>query len=436
MMVLVAVTVSAQMDMLPEIFRELPPELSSGLPDDMTYEHYRQMTRNVDFFTMFMSMWVPGYGFYQVERPGLAAGIMAERVLATGLMAAATIRQWSDIRDLGQLQQLSDVEYRSFLINAALFGSGIVLHGLGWALDVLGAYHIAKAENDYVLYRYGLVANVDGSNEERLRRYLRAAVIQEDDRLELSEELERYLRAFPDAEAAPEMVFHLGAIRARERDQTQAFAYLSRSLFAYGNHDYVEAAQQLLIGLVHRNRRAWAPDWDALWSMASTSVPGDEAPEERYYDFLLKLSEYRSEEFRKLFVQEARYYLWRFPGNPHEPRILYEMGRRAAELGLDAEAASSFASILHEYADSSFYYRAVEELGRLYGTTLREASRAARVYEFAERAMDDGIIRAEREARAESLLNRYRLLVDLERTDEANAVRQELERSHPGVSVE
>ena len=84
--------VSAQMDMLPEIFRDLPPELQQGLPDQMSLTEYQQLTKNIDFFTMFMSMFVPGYGFFEVDKPGAAWTIMAGRAAGYGLMGTAVIR--------------------------------------------------------------------------------------------------------------------------------------------------------------------------------------------------------------------------------------------------------------------------------------------------------------------------------------------------------
>lgn len=394
---------SAQMDMLPEIFRDLPPELQDGIPADMTFEHYRQMTRNVDFFTMFMSMFVPGYGLYQVERPRAAGAVLAGRVAATGLMGAAVARQWSDIRDISRLQDISEEEFRSFLLNATLFGTGIFLNGMGWALDVLAAYHIAKAEKDYTLYRYGLITNIDGSNEERLRSYLRRTLVQSDHALSIDTDLERYLRAFPDGPAAAEMAFHLGSIEAQAGDRKAAFTYLARSIFAYPEHDYTRAAEQTLATVFHRNRRRWSDDWDSLWSMVELQDVAGAESERRYFEFLKALGELESRLFEELYVQEATYYLWRFPGASYEPDVLYRLGRAALETGPTDRGVAALASVIYAYPDSEFYYRAVRALGAHYEEDLRDPGSAVPIYRFAEQQQSAALGASERAARRESV---------------------------------
>ena len=68
-------TATAQMSMLPQLFRELPPELRDGLPVEMEYDEYLEMTRSVDFFSMFMAIWVPGYALFGVGEPTLGWGV-------------------------------------------------------------------------------------------------------------------------------------------------------------------------------------------------------------------------------------------------------------------------------------------------------------------------------------------------------------------------
>lgn len=402
-LVFVASSAFAQMDMLPEVFRDLPPELRSGLPADMTFEHYRQMTRNVDFFTMFMSAWVPGYGFYQVEKPRLAAAIMAERLVAGGLMAAAAIRQWSDLRDISRIQDLSDEKFRSLMVNATLFGAGVVLNGMGWAIDVLGAYHIANVEKDQVLYRYGLITDVDATNEERLRTYLRRALVQDDDYLEVEKDLERYLRAFPEGPAAPEMAFHLGTMKAVSGHAVEAFAYLVRSIYAYPDHDHTRAAERALVTLVHRHRDRWNADWDRLWSIASSSAAERNAERQPYSNFLRRLHEFQSTEFSDLFITEATYYLRRFPGSRNEAELLFLLGERAAAAGRHPLAVSSLASVIYVYRSSEYFYRAVRALGSLYEVELSEPDRAAEIYEIAAEAPAKDLGKSEELARKDVL---------------------------------
>jgi hypothetical protein len=98
-----------------------------------------------------MSMFVPGYGLFQVEKPGLAWAVVGGRAVGYGMMGPALARQWNDFQDLAHLENISTDKFNNFLINAFLFGGGIVLNGIGWALDVIGAYHIAKQEKDFVI---------------------------------------------------------------------------------------------------------------------------------------------------------------------------------------------------------------------------------------------------------------------------------------------
>ena len=258
MILIAAVFGYGQMDMLPQLLRDLPPELQEGIPDKMTYEEYRQLNRNVDFFTMFMSMFVPGYGFFQVEKPGLAAGVIAGRAAGYGLMATGLIRQWDSMQDIGNASELSVGDFNHLLTNAALFGSGILLNGIGWALDVIGAYHIAKKEKDFVIYKYGLQKKIGGVGELNLISYIRKLQLQPEDKQaaqDLEHSLQRFVTLYPFSEYAAEAELYLALLSRRQNTihQTgkkyskpaEALLHAGRAVFLYSNNRYTESAKRL-----------------------------------------------------------------------------------------------------------------------------------------------------------------------------------------------
>lgn len=76
------------MGMLPQTLRDLPPELESGLPSEMRFAEYRQLNRIMDFFTMFMSMFIPGCGLFRAEAPQLAWSIVGACVAGYAMMGS------------------------------------------------------------------------------------------------------------------------------------------------------------------------------------------------------------------------------------------------------------------------------------------------------------------------------------------------------------
>ena len=395
---------SAQMDMLPQIFRDLPPELQQGLPQDMTYEEYRELTRNVDFFTMFMSMWVPGYGLFQVERPEFAWAVVGARAVGYGLMGAAVYRQWDDIRDLGRLSSLSNGQYREFLTNALLFSGGVFLNGMGWAADVLGAYHIAKWEKDFVIYKYGLQDGLKSGNAERERiEYIRKLVLQDGRYVEedLLRELKRYVAEHPKGRYRAEVEYYLGTAYTGLEQPARALLHFSRSFLFYPDSRFASSSRREAIRLIHSYREAWRRDWSRL---VTVTERGSEltrgSDEERFSRYLEEFARLETPVFQDLFIEEAvRFSLryrsegfaddalqaaatqlqrteryehavmlltelaGRFPDSPHAPEALFDVGvLLTEELGAAEYAEPFFSRLIERQPDSELAERAQNRL--------------------------------------------------------------------------
>lgn len=327
----IAVSGFAQMDMLPQLFRDLPPELQEGIPESMTYEEYRQLNRNIDFFTMFMSMFVPGYGLFQVEKPGLAAGVVAGRTAGYGLMAAGIIRQWDSLQDLGNAAELSVGDFNQLVTNAALFGSGIILNGLGWALDVIGAYHIAKKEKDFVIYKYGLQKEIGGGGELQLISYIRKLKLQPDDRQVLEDleySLKRFVEQYPFSEYAPEAEYYLSVLYQTHNEPAEAMLHAGRSVFLYPGNSYIPTVRKLGAGIVQRNSGRWDEDSILLMRLADINPAGTD--EERYFRFVRTLGGLDHTDFKHLFPKEAQRFFTLFPESRHSAELHYLLAEHFA----------------------------------------------------------------------------------------------------------
>lgn len=335
-----------QMDMLPQLLRDLPPEFQKGIPPSMTYEEYRMLNRNVDFFTMFMSMFVPGYGFFQVEKPGLAGLIIGGRVLGYGMMGLALGRQWNDFQDLAQLKDIPEADFNNFLINAFLFGGGIVLNGLGWAFDVIGAYHIGKREKDFIIYKYGLKRSLEGKNEYSMIEYIRKLNLQSGDRQarkDLKKTLYDYLTVYPFGEFAPEAEYYLAGLLFRNGQKTRALLHAARGVFLYPENRFSPALRRLGVQIVQRNRDRWQEDRRRLMQLAEIGAASEDGQhEEQYFRFISELAELSGNELAELFPPEAVRFLNLFPESGHNSTLLFMLGRFYAEQEMWEEAVIEY----------------------------------------------------------------------------------------------
>ncbi|MFW6293656.1 MAG: hypothetical protein ACOC7V_15220, partial [Spirochaetota bacterium] len=280
LLLLVAATASAQMDMLPQIFRDLPPELQEGLPEQMTFAEYRALNRNVDFFTMFMSIFVPGYGLFQVERPDIAWPVVGARVAGYGMMGTAIALQWNNFYDLVKEPALSAEDFNRLLRNGFIFGGGVIVAGLSWATDVMLAYHIAKQEKDLVQYAYGIRSSIygggrGGSDPASDERYLRNLLEQTGDRMlreRLLIELPEYARRYPSEQFAGEALYFAALLAAEDGDDRRALRFSIRSAYLFPDGPRAMDAVRLVVRLFERNR-----SWDVAFEAAArlTDLPGE-----------------------------------------------------------------------------------------------------------------------------------------------------------------
>ncbi len=332
LLVSISAAAAAQMDMLPQLLRDLPPELQEGIPEEMTYKEYRQLNRNVDFFTMFMSMFVPGYGFFQVEKPGLGAAVAAGRTAGYALMTTGLVRQWNSLQDLGNTAELSVNDFNRLVTNAALFGSGILVNGLGWAIDVIGAYHIAKMEKDFVIYKYGLRKEIGGSGELNLISYIRKLQLQPDDKqasLDLEYSLQHFVTLYPFSEYAAEAEFYLSLFYRRDNQPADALLHAGRSLFLYSDNRFTASVKRLGIDTVQSNTWKWKDDVPVLMKLTEIQAGGSD--EENYYRFIKALEGLQHRDFRGLFPGETKRFLTLFPESKRSAEILLMRGGHFAE---------------------------------------------------------------------------------------------------------
>lgn len=262
----------AQMDMLPFLFRDIPPELEKGIPESMSYEEFRRLNRNVDFFSMGMSMIAPGYAMFQVEHPELGLPILLGRLSGYGLMAAAMVRQWNDLRDLWNLRDISLEQFDSLKLNAALMAAGVGVNFFLWGLDVVGAYHIAKEERDYVIYLYGLETAAAASPEPPLS-VLRSQ-FRRDDRLARPRTAAlalSWLESRPDSPAFCEVSLMAATLLERLGRPDEALAHLLRGLAVDPESAHAFAARSLALELLTRHRARWWADREALYDALSAA---------------------------------------------------------------------------------------------------------------------------------------------------------------------
>ena len=355
LLLVLAIPAFAQMDMMPELFRDLPPEIREGLPISMDYQDYRELTRNVDFFTMFMSMFVPGYGLFQVEEPLLGAAVLAGRLGGYAMMAGAVIDQWDHFQDLTNLEGIDETAFRRFVGNAFLFGGGIVVNGLLWAADVIGAYHIANDDRGLVRYTYGIRAGIGGEGEEASAEYLRRISLQDESRIaqEIVESGRTHLALYPDGVFAGEVAYRVALAYAELGREVEAALFAARQLALHPDPSYDTGSRRLGLYLVTRNRVAWGEDAATLETIFSTET----APT-GLSDYLLSLSDLSSTAFVDVIVNEAGRALDRHPDNHKNDAILLALGRLYSKVGSDTNAAAAFVQLAALYPDSAYWEEA------------------------------------------------------------------------------
>ena len=376
---------AAQMDMLPQIFRDLPPELQQGLPEDMSYEEYRELNRNVDFFTMFMSMWVPGYGLFQVERPDLAWNVVGARAVGYGMMAAAMSLQWDNMRDLGRLSSLSDAEFKRALANIMLFSGGVIINGLGWAADVLAAYHIATREEGFVIYKYGLKAGIDGRDaEQRNMEYIRKLILQEDPYLsdDLLLELQRYVNDFPEGEHRAEAEVYLGTVDAGRGCHGRDLLDFARVLLFHPDSRFAAESRRQAVRLAQEHREKWRADWRLLMNVLQRETGRAPAESgELFSRYLEGLARFRTPAFQELFVEEARRFSLQYQGHAFADDALWSAAGQLEKMGRYQEAVITLTELAYRFPETEQWALAMLRIGVLLEEQLNAPSYAEPFFE-------------------------------------------------------
>ncbi|MFP4644973.1 MAG: tetratricopeptide repeat protein, partial [Spirochaetales bacterium] len=383
-----------QMDMLPQSFRDLPPEMQQGLPTNMTHEEYRQLTRNVDFFTMFMAAFLPGYALFQVERPELGWTVAGTRAIGAGLMGAATLRQYRDWRSVRELDFFSAPTPRRFRNNVLIFSSGLFINAVAWAADVGWAYRIANDDRNFVIYKYGLREGITSQGDEKDIEYIRSLIIQDyEDNQRLTEEigdtLMRYLRDRPNGEYRAEVEYYLGSWHFRNDRPHRALLHLSRQLHFFPDSRFSSRSGQLASRIVQRERGRWPEDWELLLEMIE-SAPEPEtdaggtadwyAPG-RVREYLDVFASLQHPELAELFAAEAFDLASREPDAPFVDTAFYRAGVSLRARGERERAIVAFTTVAAMYPDSEHWAESVLSVGDLLSEEPRDSKYARRFYE-------------------------------------------------------
>ena len=409
-------TATAQMSMLPQLFRELPPELRDGLPVEMEYDEYLEMTRSVDFFSMFMAVWVPGYALFGVGEPTLGWGVAGVRTGGAAMILTGMLRQWNDFSDIWQLSTITESpeRYRSAITNASLMAGGFFINGVAWAFDVATAYRIAQNRKSYVQYKYGILTGLDGDTRARRESYIRSLAEQDVEVVggDLERSLRTYIRTYPDSDFIAEAEYQLGALLATREEDEEALLILLRQLAVHPDSRVTPASRRTAARLVQRNAREWESDRDTLLELVA--APGGEvgtrhaadtagaagnaeapagtpeaginaeaasaASTSRYEFYLNGLRALETERFRELYVEQAADFVERNPQSPIAPRVLLTRGDHLAELDRHEEAIIAYTQLAVAYPASELWPEAMLKTGIGLEEQLAEPEYAARFY--------------------------------------------------------
>lgn len=349
LVVLIAASAFGQMEMLPTILRDIPPEFEHGIPEAMSYQEYRSLNREVDLFTVMMSMMIPGYAYFKVERPVPGAIIAGGRLAGYGLMATAMYRQWEDLRDALEVAELNREQLQNLIINASLFAGGMLANFVGWGADVLGAYHVAQSQKDLVLYKYGLQQSLDESPEERLIGYIRKGVIQDDGRLEadLRRTMGTYLTLYPFGAYASEVEHYLAVYYRKADDPARAYLHGVRRLSAYGGVKRVVDTRLLASSVLEEHRTEWADDVPLLEALLKESEA--ESPEAGYMRIIETLGRCRTRAFLHIALTEAKRFLELYPDSSLAPQGVLAIGTTYDRLGRDAQARAALNTVVRAF---------------------------------------------------------------------------------------
>jgi tetratricopeptide (TPR) repeat protein len=368
-----------QMDWMPQLLRDLPPELQEGIPEDMTFDEYQKLNRNIDFFTVGMSMLVPGYGLFSVDRPVAGASIVAARAVGYGLITVGLVRQRADLLDLVNWENLNALQYERARNNFLLVAGGSGINIFGWGLDVLWAFHVAKNDKDFVIYKYGLKQALPGTAESKSLHYIEALREQPEKRLSVDYEraLSRHLKRYPYGDSQARVDFLEAEYRIRTGDHVGAALHLARALALNPDRVVSPQAQELLSAVVADNEQRWEIEWqETLERVANLARNNHEvaAPSRRHLALIRLLAEAPHAAFREAGLIEVRRMLTTDTPAVRDPEVLITLGGLYESLGRPQNARQVYTVIREFYPESPELPAAAEALARLAATTPASSS--------------------------------------------------------------
>jgi tetratricopeptide (TPR) repeat protein len=369
----------AQMDWMPQLLRDLPPELQEGIPEDMTFDEYQKLNRNIDFFTVGMSMLVPGYGLFVVDRPVAGTSIAAARAVGYGLIAAGLVRQREDLRDLFNWENLNALQYERARNNFLLAAGGSAINMFGWGLDVLWAFHVANKDKDFVIYKYGLQRAFPAEGEAKSLRYIEALRDQPEERLSRDYEraLAHHIDRYPYGESQARADFLLAEYRIRTGDHVSAAVHLARALTLNPNPRVTPQAQELLAAVLADNHPRWKINWqETLEKVADLTPTSDDAdlPSRRHLSLVQLLATAPHASFLEAGLVEVRRILTADPPAVREPEVLITLGELYEDLEQPGKALQAYTIVREFYPESPELAAAAEGIKRLEAATQTSGS--------------------------------------------------------------
>ena len=262
-------------------------------------------------------------------------------------------RQWDDLRDLWQLQSIAPDKFDSLKVNGALFAAGVCVNFALWGIDILGAYHVAKEERDYVIYRYGLARSSTGSADPALE-VIRSQFRRDDAlaRPRTAASALRYLEGDPRSRAFGEVSYYLAVLLVRLGEPDEAFAHLLRGLAVDPSSPYAFALRSAAVDLLTKYWLRWHADRALLWETLQSGTGGGPGGDEG----LVALVELAPRIANRRIVEMLWLFADRYLASSTRPadgdRVLVALGTSFARLRRTELEAAAWAKLLTFYPES------------------------------------------------------------------------------------
>lgn len=127
------------------------------IPDNMTYEEFLKIQRNVGWSKILISAVVPGYLHFYADRPIKGSIIAVTRVIGYGFIAYAAIEQYKLLNSTSYNSQFDANEKVDRMnTNATYFTIGGLLNFIAFFFDWADATMIIESERNQIYFKYGL----------------------------------------------------------------------------------------------------------------------------------------------------------------------------------------------------------------------------------------------------------------------------------------